>query len=89
MANKFLNLVESTIQRMTNGGILVGDRVDLVDNYKSKDSYKGLADTVKDYIEKIFKDTDLNKKVININVTIILKKTSSLFAAFLSLKLLI
>ena len=66
MANKFLNLVESTIQRMTNGGILVGDRVDLVDNYKSKDSYKGLADTVKDYIEKIFKDTDLNKKVINI-----------------------
>lgn len=66
MANKFLNLVESTIQRMTNGGVLVGDRVDLVDNYKSKDSFKNLSDTVKDYIEKLFNDSGLNKKVINI-----------------------
>ena len=66
MANKFLNIIEATVQRMTNGGILVGDRVDLVDNYKSKDSFKGLQDDIKAYIEKIFKDTDLNKKVINV-----------------------
>lgn len=65
MANKFLNLIESTIQRMTNGGILVGDRVVLADGYKSKESYKELSDTIKKYIEDIFSN-DLNKKVINV-----------------------
>lgn len=66
MANKFLNLIESTIQRMTNGGILTGDRVELVDDYKSHEGFKELPKTVQDCIVKIFKDTDLNKKVINI-----------------------
>ena len=65
MALKFIKLIEATTQKMTNGGILVGDRVELVDGYKSKDSYKGLTDAVKDFIEDIFK-SDLNKKVINI-----------------------
>ena len=51
MSHKFLNLIESTIQKMTNGGILVGDRVSLVSGYKSKDSFKGLSDDVKKYIE--------------------------------------
>lgn len=66
MANKFLKLIESTIQRMTNGGVLVGDRVVLAKGYKSKDSYKKLNDRVKDFIETLFNSNDLNKKVINI-----------------------
>lgn len=66
MASKFLNLIESTIQKMTNGGILTGDRVELVDNYKSHKGFKELPEEVQNFIEKIFKDTDLNKKVINI-----------------------
>ena len=66
MANKFLDLVEGTINKMTNGGILVGDRVALVSGYKSKDSFKQLSDDIKEYIEKMFNDSDLNKKVINI-----------------------
>jgi hypothetical protein len=66
MSHKFLNLIESTIQKMTNGGILVGDRVSLVSGYKSKDSFKGLSDDVQKYIEDMFTGNDLNKKVINI-----------------------
>ena len=66
MANKFLNLIEATIQRMTNGGILTGDRVQLADDYKSHKGFKELPKTVQAYIESIFKDIDLNKKVINI-----------------------
>lgn len=66
MANKFLNLIESTIQRMTNGGMLVGDRVELVSDYKSKESFKTLSADIQDYITKMFTDNDLNKKVINI-----------------------
>lgn len=66
MANKFLNLIEATIQKMNNGGILTGDRVQLVDDYKSHKEFTELPKTVQDFIEKIFKDTDLNKKVINI-----------------------
>lgn len=66
MSHKFLNLIESTIQKMTNGGILVGDRVSLIDGYKSKEDFKSLPDSVKEYITSLFKDNDLNKKVINI-----------------------
>jgi hypothetical protein len=65
MSYKFLNLVENTINRMTNGGILVGDRVTLVDGYKSKSSFKNLPDAVQAYITDLFK-SDLNKKIINI-----------------------
>lgn len=66
MANKFLKIIESTIQRMTNGGLLVGDRVELVSDYKSKESFKALSSDIQDYITKMFTDNDLNKKVINI-----------------------
>jgi hypothetical protein len=66
MSHKFLNLIESTIQKMTNGGVLVGDRVSLIDGYKSKEDFKSLPDSVKEYITSLFKDNDLNKKVINI-----------------------
>ena len=66
MPSKFLNLIESTTQRMTNGGILVGDRVELVSGYKSKDSFKALPETVQKYISDMFENSDLNKKVINI-----------------------
>ena len=66
MSHKFLNLIESTIQKMTNGGILVGDRVSLISGYKSKGSFKSLSDEVKKYIEDMFTGNDLNKKVINI-----------------------
>ena len=55
MANKFLNLIEATIQRMTNGGILTGDRVQLADDYKSHKGFKELPKTVQAYIESIFK----------------------------------
>ena len=66
MTHKFLDLVESTIQRMTNNGILVGDRVELTDDYKTKECYKCLPDAVKEYIEDMFTNNDLNKKVINV-----------------------
>ena len=39
MSHKFLNLIESTIQKMTNGGVLVGDRVSLIDGYKGKECF--------------------------------------------------
>ena len=42
MARKFLKLIENTISRYSNGGFLTGDVVELVSNYKSKDSYKKL-----------------------------------------------
>lgn len=66
MATKFLNLIEATIQRMNNGSILTGDRVELVDDYKSHEGFKKLPRAVQDHVEKMFKDSDLNKKVINI-----------------------
>jgi hypothetical protein len=51
---------------MNNGGILTGDRVQLADDYKSHDGFKELDKSVQDFVVKMFKDTDLNKKVINI-----------------------
>ena len=66
MASKFLNLIEATIQKMNNGGILTGDRVELADGYKTCKSFKDLPAAIQDQIEKMFKDSDLNKKVINI-----------------------
>ena len=54
MARKFLKLIENTIERYSNGGILTGDMVKLVSNYKSKDGYKSLSDDMKDYIDSYF-----------------------------------
>jgi hypothetical protein len=67
MSHKFLKLIESAVQKMTNGGMLVGSLVTgLVPGYKSKESFKSLSDSVQQYIEDLFTDNDLNKKIINI-----------------------
>lgn len=67
MAHKFLNLIENTIHKMTNGGMLVGQYVTgLVSNYKSRESFKSLPDSMQTYIEDMFAITDLNKKIIDI-----------------------
>jgi len=65
MSNKFLTLVENSIARYSNGGLLVGDVVKFVKNYKSKDSYKSLSDDVKDFIDNFIK-TDKNLRVVDI-----------------------
>ena len=82
MANKFLNLIERTIQRMTNGGMLVGDRVELVSDYKSKESFKTLSADIQDYITKMFTDNDLKKKGINIMAS--KKNPAPVFACVIS-----
>ena len=68
MARKFLKLIENTIERYSNGGILSGDVVKLVNGYKSLDSYKGLRDQVKEYIDSYF-DSDKNYYAVNIKTT--------------------
>lgn len=65
MPNKFLVQVEENIQRYTNGGLLTGDTVKFVKNFKSKDSYKALSDNLKKYIEEFIK-TDKNLRVVDI-----------------------
>lgn len=65
MARKFLELVENTITRMSNGSFLTGDLVKLVKNYKSKDGYKKLADQQKEYIDTYF-DSDKNYYIVNV-----------------------
>jgi hypothetical protein len=65
MARKFLDLVENTITRMSNGSFLTGDLVKLISNYKSKDSYKSLTDDQKKYIDDYF-DSDKNYYIVNI-----------------------
>tara|TARA_R110000796_G_C14461524_1_gene424555 strand:- start:85 stop:690 length:606 start_codon:yes stop_codon:yes gene_type:complete len=69
MARKFLKLIENTIERYSNGGILTGDMVKLVSNYKSKDGYKSLSDDMKGYIDNYF-DTDKNYYVVNIKTSV-------------------
>ena len=44
---------------------MTNDVVELVSNYKSKESYKSLPDDVKEYIDKYF-DSDGNYRVVNI-----------------------
>lgn len=66
MQNKFLTLVENNITRYTNGGILVGDIVKLIDGYKSHESFKDLSKDVQTAIEDFFKANDLNKRIVNI-----------------------
>ena len=65
MARKFLELVENTITRMSNGSFLTGDLVELIKNYKSKDSYKVLSDDQKEYIDTYF-DSDKNYYIVNV-----------------------
>ena len=65
MQKKFLTLVENHIVRNTNSGLLVGDVVKFVDNYKTKESFKDLPDAIKDAIVEITK-SDKNLRVVNI-----------------------
>lgn len=65
MSTKFLVKVEENIQRYTNGGLLVGDTVMFVTNFKSKDSYKALSDNLKSYIQEFIK-TDKNLRVVDV-----------------------
>ena len=65
MSTKFLVKVEENIQRYTNGGLLVGDTVKFVTNYKSRDSYKALSDNLKSYIQEFIK-TDKNLRVVDV-----------------------
>lgn len=65
MSNKFLPLVENSISRYSNGGLLVGDVVKFVKNFKSKESYKALSDNMKNYIEEFIK-TDKNLRIVDI-----------------------
>ena len=54
MAKKFLTLVENNITRYNNGGVLVGDVVLPVKNYKSLPAFKMLAPEVQKYVEDFF-----------------------------------
>lgn len=65
---KFLTLVENAIVRNTNGGLLVGDNVKFVDNYKSKEDYKTLPDNVKQHIDILAK-SDLNLFITTIKTS--------------------
>lgn len=65
MAKKFLKLVENTITRYSNGGILTGDQVELGSDYKSIPDYKNLTDDIKQHVEELFSDDDT---VIVVNI---------------------
>lgn len=65
MQNKFLNLVENSLSRYSNGGFLVGDIVKLVANYKSKACYKDLNDTIKKFVDDLSK-TDKSLRIVDI-----------------------
>jgi hypothetical protein len=65
MAKKFLKLVENTITRYSNGGILTGDQVELGSGYKSIPDYKNLTDDIKQHVEELFSDDDT---VIVVNI---------------------
>jgi len=66
MPNKFLTLVENNITRYTNGGMLVGDVVELASGYKSDEHFKKLSDDMKKAITDFFHMSDLNKRIVAI-----------------------
>jgi hypothetical protein len=65
MQNKFLKLVESHIEAMSNGGLLVSDVVKFVPDYASRECFKELADDVKAFVKELIK-LDRNLRVVNI-----------------------
>jgi len=75
MQKKFLTLIENAIVRNTNGGLLVGDVVKLVDSFKTKEEFKELPDNVK---EKIL---DLSKSDLNLFITAIKTEYPSNYTA--------
>lgn len=73
MDSKFLKLVENTITRYSNGGILTGDQVELSNKCKSVPDYKNLPDDVKQQIEELFASDDT---VIVVNIQTKMPSTS-------------
>jgi len=69
MERKFLKLIENTIERYSNGGLLTGDLVKLINGYKNKNSYKELSDSVKEYIDSYFNSDD-NYYIVNIKTSV-------------------
>jgi hypothetical protein len=66
MEKKFIKVCESAMSRYTRGGILVGDYVEFVKDYKKHDYYKSLNDNMKDAIEELIK-SKLRIRVCGIN----------------------
>jgi len=66
MEKKFIKVCESAISRYTRGGILVGDYVEFVKDYKKHEYYKTLNDNIKDAIEELIK-SKLRIRVSGIN----------------------
>ena len=64
MRKRFLSLYESTINRFTNGGFLVGDVVKLKPNAFNHKAFEGLEE-VKARIKSVM-DSDLNIRVTNV-----------------------
>lgn len=67
MSNKFLTLVENSISRYSNGGLLVGDIVKFVKDFKSHECFKTLSTNVQNYITSgIVANGDKHLRVVNI-----------------------
>lgn len=65
MNKKFLKILESTINRFTRGGFLVGDIVKFKENFKSMSSFKALHDDVQRKLIS-YATSDLPVRVTNI-----------------------
>lgn len=65
MKKKFLQILESTLNRNTRGGFLVGDIVKFKDNYKSLTSFKALNDEVQRKLIT-YASSDLPVRISNI-----------------------
>jgi hypothetical protein len=55
MEKKFVKICESAMSRYTRGGVLVGDYVEFVKNYKKHQEYTQLHDNIKDAVEELIK----------------------------------
>jgi hypothetical protein len=65
MNSKFEKLYEAAMDRYQRAGFLVGDRVQFVDGFKSKESYKALGTNTQELIGKMI-ESGLNIRVSNI-----------------------
>jgi len=64
--NKFLSLLEKYQSRFETKGFLVGDVVKFDKNFKSNDSYKSMADNVKELIDSYI-DSGLHVRVTQVD----------------------
>lgn len=65
MKKKFLRILESTLNRNTRGGFLVGDIIKFKDSYKSLSSFRSLNDEIQRKIIN-YASSDLPVRVTNI-----------------------